>query len=66
MSEKFTEAQLNLIDILFDLSVQMNNATDYDSVDKDIETVDKISAIIKRRGDTILVDNRGESGGVIE
>jgi len=66
MSEKFTEAQLNLIDILFDLSVQMNNATDYDSVDKDIETVDKISAIIKRMGDTILLDNRGEGGGVIE
>lgn len=53
---KLIETQNNLIDIMYDLSIQMNEAKDYSKIDADMETLDKLSTITKRLGDTIMLD----------
>lgn len=49
---KLSQIQSNLIEILLDLSSEMNQASDYDIIDSNIETADKLSTIIKRIGES--------------
>lgn len=53
---KLTQTQNNLIEIMYDLSVQMNEAKDYSKIDVDMSTLNDLSTIVKRIGDTVMLD----------
>lgn len=53
---KLTQTQNNLIDIMYDLSNQMNEAKDYTKIDADMNTLNDLSTIVKRLGDTVMLD----------
>lgn len=53
---KLIETQNNLIDIMYDLSIQMNEAKDYSKIDADMSTLNDLSTIVKRLGDTAMLD----------
>lgn len=53
---KLTQTQNNLIEIMYDLSSQMNDAKDYSKIDADMETLNDLSTIVKRLGDTVMLD----------
>ena len=55
INQEFIETQNNLIDIMFDLSCQMNESKNYIDIDANFETMDKLSTIIKRIGDTVVL-----------
>jgi hypothetical protein len=55
INELFIDTQNNLIMIMHDLSVQMNNQSNYDKIDADLSTMNDLSNIIKRLGDTIVL-----------
>ena len=56
INQEFIETQNNLIDIMFDLSCQMNESKNYIDIEANFETMDKLSTIIKRIGDTLVRD----------
>ena len=53
---KLIQTQNNLIDIMYDLSIQMNEAKDYSKIDMDMSTLNDLSTIVKRIGDTVMLD----------
>lgn len=53
---KLTQTQNNLIDIMYDLSNQMNEAKDYTKIDADMNTLNDLSTIVKRLGDTVVLE----------
>lgn len=55
INELFIDTQNNLIMIMHDLSVQMNNQSNYDKIDADLSTMNDLSNIVKRLGDTIVL-----------
>jgi hypothetical protein len=55
INELFIDTQNNLIVIMHDLSAQMNNQSNYDKIDADLSTMNDLSNIIKRLGDTIVL-----------
>lgn len=55
INELFIDTQNNLIVIMHDLSVQMNNQSNYDKIDADLSTMNDLSNIVKRLGDTIVL-----------
>lgn len=55
INELFIDTQNNLIVIMHDLSVQMNNHSNYDKIDADLSTMNDLSNIVKRLGDTIVL-----------
>jgi hypothetical protein len=70
INQEFIETQNNLIDIMFDLSCQMNESKNYIDIEANFETMDKLSTIIKRIGDSVVLaisqpqsGNEGENNG---
>lgn len=70
INQEFIETQNNLIDIMFDLSCQMNESKNYIDIEANFETMDKLSTIVKRIGDTVVLaipqpqsGNEGENNG---
>jgi hypothetical protein len=55
INELFIDTQNNLIVIMHDLSAQMNNQSNYDKIDADLSTMNDLSNIVKRLGDTIVL-----------
>ena len=55
INELFIDTQNNLIVIMHDLSVQMNNQSNYDKIDADLSTMNDLSNIVKRLGGTIVL-----------
>lgn len=55
INELFIDTQNNLIVIMHDLSVQMNNQSNYDKIDADLSTMNDLSNIVKRLGDTVVL-----------
>lgn len=53
---KLIQTQNNLIDIMYDLSNQMNESKDYTKIDADMNTLNDLSTIVKRLGDTVMLD----------
>ena len=55
VNEAFIQTQNNLITIMYDLSVKMNNQSNFDKVDEDLSTMNDLSNIVKRLGDTVVL-----------
>lgn len=55
INQEFIDTQNNLIMIMHDLSVQMNNQSNYDKIDADLSTMNDLSNIVKRLGDTVVL-----------
>lgn len=56
VNEAFIQTQNNLITIMYDLSVKMNNQSNFDKIDEDLSTMNDLSNIVKRLGDTVVLD----------
>ena len=54
--EKINEAYSSLSDILFDICAEANELNNYDQIDLALETADKISVILKRLGETAILE----------
>ena len=54
--EKINEAYSSLSDILLDICVEANELNNYDQIDLALETADKISVILKRLGETAILE----------
>lgn len=54
--EKINEAYSSLSDILFDICAGANELNNYDQIDLALETADKISVILKRLGETAILE----------
>lgn len=54
--EKINEAYSSLSDILLDICAEANELNDYDQIDAALETVDKVSVILKRLGETAILE----------
>ena len=69
INQEFIETQNNLIDIMFDLSCQMNESKNYIDIEANFETMDKLSTIVKRIGDSVVLaipQPQNNEEGVIE
>lgn len=53
--EKFNQTQENLIDVIFNLTEEFNEMT-YEEIREYTDIVDKLSSIIKRLGETIVLN----------
>lgn len=53
---KLIQTQNNLIEIMYDLSVQMNEEKYYKDMESDIFIMNDLSTIAKRLGDTVMLD----------
>lgn len=54
--EKINEAYSSLSDILLDICAEANELNDYDQIDATLETADKVSVILKRLGETAILE----------
>ena len=54
--EKINEAYSSLSDILLDICAEANKLNNYDQIDLALETADKISVILKRLGETAILE----------
>lgn len=54
--EKINEAYSSLSDILLDICAEANELNNYDQIDLALETADKISVILKRLGETAILE----------
>lgn len=54
--EKINEAYSSLSDILLDICAEANDLNNYDQIDLALETADKISVILKRLGETAILE----------
>lgn len=54
--EKINEAYTALSDILLDVCAGANELNNYDQIDLTLETADKISVILKRLGETAILE----------
>lgn len=54
--EKINEAYSSLSDILLDICAEANELNDYDQIDAALETADKVSVILKRLGETAILE----------
>lgn len=54
--EKINEAYSSLSDILLDICSEANELNNYDQIDLALETADKISVILKRLGETAILE----------
>lgn len=54
--EKINEAYSSLSDILLDICAEANELNDYDQIDAALETADKVSVILKRLGETSILE----------
>lgn len=54
--EKINEAYSSLSDILLDICTEANELNDYDQIDAALETADKVSVILKRLGETAILE----------
>ena len=53
---KLNEAYASLSDILLDICAEANELNNYDQIDLALETADKISVILKRLGETAILE----------
>lgn len=54
--EKINEAYSSLSDILLDICAEANKLNNYNQIDLALETADKISVILKRLGETAILE----------
>lgn len=54
--EKINEAYSSLSDILLDICAEANELNNYNQIDLALETADKISVILKRLGETAILE----------
>lgn len=57
--DKINGAYSSLSDILFDICMEANESSDYNQIDAALETADKISVILKRLGETAILEING-------
>lgn len=55
--EKFIQSYTDLIDILYDLTGEMQEQKDYNKMLPDIEILDKVTTNLKRMGDTVVLNS---------
>nr|DAK91391.1 MAG TPA: hypothetical protein [Caudoviricetes sp.] len=52
MNAKWEKAKANLIDVVFDLTEEINGIDDYALIEADLPLVDSLTTILKRMQDT--------------
>lgn len=55
MNEKWEKSKQNLVNIVFDLTEEMDIADDYTIIEEYLPLVDSLTTVIKRMQDTVLV-----------
>lgn len=55
MNEKWEKSKQNLVNIVFDLTEEMDIADDYAIIEEYLPLVDSLATVIKRMQDTVLV-----------
>lgn len=55
MNEKWEKSKQNLVNIVFDLTEEMDIADDYAIIEEYLPLVDSLTTVVKRMQDTVLV-----------
>lgn len=55
MNEKWEKSKQNLVNIVFDLTEEMDIADDYAIIEEYLPLVDLLTTVVKRMQDTVLV-----------
>lgn len=55
MNEKWEKSKQNLVNIVFDLTEEMDVADDYAIIEEYLPLVDSLTTVIKRMQDTVLM-----------
>lgn len=55
MNEKWEKSKQNLVNIVFDLTEEMDIADDYAIIEEYLPLVDSLTTVIKRMQDTVLM-----------
>jgi hypothetical protein len=58
--KSWTQSMSQLVEVVADLTDQINSYNNYDKIDIDLESLDKLTVIIKRMGDTVITDVNAE------
>ena len=61
-TEMFTKSMRDIVEIIYDLTGQLNESANYDDMADDIELVEKLTTITKRMGDTSVLEPYSEEG----
>jgi hypothetical protein len=61
-TEMFAKSMQDIVEIIYDLTGQLNESTNYDDMADDIELVEKLTTITKRMGDTLVLEPYNEEG----
>ncbi|MGL5767095.1 MAG: hypothetical protein ACRCX8_15780 [Sarcina sp.] len=58
-NEKFQQSVSDIVDVIYDLTGDIQSQTSYVGVEENLNLLDKLSSILKRMGDTLVIE-KGE------